>query len=404
MKSFSFKIEQTDASSLARAGKIDTPHGQIETPAFIVVGTKATVKALTVEQVRTLGAQCILANTYHLYLEPGEEIIETAGGLHQFMNWSGPTMTDSGGFQVFSLGAAYGEGGISKFTSGESMDNQINKTSIEKKLAKVDEEGVTFRSHIDGSEHRLTPEHSMAIQHKLGADIIFAFDECTSPTASYDYQIQALRRTHNWAKRSLEAHLASKQASKQALYGIVQGGRFTDLRQQSAQFISSLDFAGFGIGGSFHKDDLGESLATVNQVLPADKPKHLLGIGEPEDFFAGIENGIDTFDCVIPTRMARNGTLQTATGRLNIFRAEYRRDFSPLDNGCSCYTCTHYTRAYLSHLFRAKEMLGATLASIHNLYFSVNLVKNIRLAILDNRLSQFKEEFFQKYKKNKLVN
>lgn len=400
MKPFSFKIEQADTNSFARAGKITTPHGQIETPAFIVVGTKATVKALTVEQVESLGTQCVLANTYHLYLEPGEDIVATAGGLHQFMNWSGPIMTDSGGFQVFSLGAAYGEGGISKFTSGEITNNNSanKKSAVGFKLAKVDDEGVTFRSHIDGSEHRLTPERSMTIQSKLGADIIFAFDECTSPLASYDYQVQALKRTHDWAKRSLVTHLSQDKYKQQALYGIVQGGRFADLRQQSAQFISSLDFAGFGIGGSFNKNDLGESLAGVNQILPIDKPKHLLGIGEPEDFFAGIENGIDTFDCVIPTRMARNGTLQTATGRLNIFRSEYRQDFSPLENDCSCYTCSHYTRAYLAHLFRAKEMLGATLASIHNLYFSVNLVKNIRQAILDGRYQEFKENFLRKYK------
>ena len=380
---------------MARAGKITTPHGVIETPAFVVVGTKATVKSLTPEQVKGIGAQVVLGNTYHLFLQPGDEFIRDAEGLGKFMHWDGPTMTDSGGFQVFSLGAGMGRGNT-KFEAAAAPERPDGEE--EPRLAKIDEEGVTFRSHIDGKEHRFTPEKSMEIQHNLGADIIFAFDECTLPTAPEEYQREAMERTHRWALRSLEAHKRSGKQNEQALFGIVQGGRYEELRKESAKTISAMGFDGFGIGGSFSKEDLGEKLSSVNKILPEEKPRHLLGIGEPEDLFAGVENGIDTFDCVLPTRLARNGTLYTKQGKINITNAKYTRDFSPLDTNCNCYTCINFTRAYLSHLFRAKEMLAATLASIHNLYFVVHLVADIRQAVLDENMPDFKARFMAEYK------
>ncbi len=393
-----FKINKK-GEGLARAGVISTPHGDIATPAFVVVGTKATVKALAPEQVRDLGAQTTLCNTYHLYLQPGDELVAGAGGLHKFMNWSGPMFTDSGGFQVFSLGAAFGEGGVTKFAKEGTQNEETMVTEETAKLAQVDDDGVTFCSHIDGTKHRFTPEKSMQIQHNLGADIIFAFDECTSPQADYDYQKQAMDRTHRWALKSLNYHERSgKPSETQGLFGIVQGGKHKDLREESARVIGGMaGFAGFGIGGSFSKDDLGEALGWVNNILPENKPRHLLGIGEPEDLFIGVENGIDTFDCVAPTRMARNGTLYTHTGKINIFNARYKNDFTPIDSECGCYACKNYTRAYLSHLFRAKEMMAGTLASIHNLFFIVNLVDKIREAIKNDNLPEFKKSFMSKY-------
>jgi len=403
---FRFKINKKIAGTLGRAGTIETPHGVIETPAFVVVGTKATVKALTPEQVKDLGTEVVLANTYHLYLEPGDELIKKAGGLHKMMNWSGPTMTDSGGFQVFSLGVAFGEGGLNKFLSGDKQPIQIkNNIELEEtaKLAKIDENGVTFRSHIDGSEHRLTPEKSIEIQHNIGADIIFAFDECTAPTADHVYQKEAMDRTHRWAERSLAHHkklnLEEGRSSDtvQALFGIVQGGRFQDLREESARIIAGMDFAGFGIGGSFEKTDMDTAVGWVNKLLPEDKPRHLLGIGEPLDILGAVENGADTFDCVAPTRMARNGSLLTRQGRINIRNAKYREDFFPIDSVCGCYTCKNYTKAYLAHLFRANEILASTLSSIHNLYFMVNFLKEIRQAILADKFPDFKKDFLQEY-------
>lgn len=406
MRPLNFKVVQEVPRVLGRAGVLTTPHGEINTPAFVVVGTKATVKALTPEQVKSLGAQVVLANTYHLYLEPGEKILEQAGGLHKFMNWSGPTMTDSGGFQAFSLGAAFGKGGVSKVASNQENSRGFtpegpyaDNNFPDSPLAKIDEDGVTFKSHLDGSEHRFTPEHSMEIQHRIGADIMFAFDECTSPQASYEYQKEAMERTHRWAKRSLDFHKNSGQADKQALFGIVQGGRHQDLRAESAKFIASLDFDGFGIGGSFNKDDLSTAVGWVNKILPEEKPRHLLGIGEVEDLFAGVENGVDTFDCVMPTRMARNGTLQTKEGRINIFNAQYKNDFTPIEQDCECYTCQNYTRAYLAHLFRSKEILANTLASIHNLYFFVHLVDRLREHILAGSFFDFKKSFLNDIKR-----
>lgn len=398
-----FSVQQKIPGQLGRAGLLETPHGVIQTPAFVTVGTKATIKALTPEQVKNLGAQVVLANTYHLYLEPGAEIVAQAGGLHKFMNWPGPTITDSGGFQVFSLGAAYGEGGVSKFnsplTKGSTLKMSQGRTlDSEERLAKIDEDGVTFRSHLDGSEHRFTPESSIKIQRQLGADIIFAFDECTSPQAGYEYQQEAMARTHAWAERSLAEF--KKDPKQQSLFGIVQGGRHRDLREESARFISSLDFDGFGIGGSFSKEDLQTAVGWVNTILPPDKPRHLLGIGTVEDLFAGVEAGCDTFDCVAPTRMARNGTLETKQGRINLLNAKYKDDFSPLESDCGCYTCQSYTKAYLAHLFRSKEMLAATLASIHNLYFYINLVSQMRVAILTGQFDQFKYDTLKSYGSN----
>lgn len=402
---FNFKIEQKIPGKLGRAGVIHTPHGDILTPAFVVVGTKATVKALTPEQTSELGAQVVLCNTYHLYLQPGDEQVAAAGGLHKFMNWPGPMMTDSGGFQVFSLGAAYEEGGISKFLSpsvnlGEELLSKKGRVGNGEKLAKIDDDGVTFRSHIDGSEHRLTPERSMEIQHNLGADIIFAFDECTAPTADLAYQKEAMDRTHAWARRSLDRHNELDAENKQAIFGIVQGGRFKELREESARAIGAMPFDGFGIGGSFEKKDMDSALVWVNSILPEAKPRHLLGIGAVEDLFIGVENGADTFDCVMPTREARNGSLYTRTGRINIRNAEYRSALTPIETGCGCYTCRNFSRAYAAHLFRAQEILASTLASIHNEYFFVNLVKQMRAAILAGRFAEFKREFLAGWNKN----
>ena len=431
MKAIDFKIEKKLEGFLGRAGTLTTPHGVIETPSFVVVGTKGTVKAMTPEQLKEHGIPVVLANTYHLYLQPGDELVREAGGLHKFMNWDGPMMTDSGGFQVFSLGVAYGKE-LSKVVSVTDPSLLIPERSTAEdgvpRLATIGNDGVSFRSHIDGSLHYITPEKSIEIQHNLGADIIFAFDECTSPTENDRYQDEALSRTHAWAKRSLIEHKKREQEKlevqplagfegctsrsfPQALFGIVQGGRSEELRKKSAKIIGAMDFDGFGIGGSFAKEDMSKAVKWVNEELPVDKPRHLLGIGEPEDLFSGVENGVDLFDCVGPTRIARNGTLFTKNGKINISNAKFVKDFGPIDEGCECYTCLphrsedgggyNYTRSYLSHLFRAKEMLGATLASIHNVYFITNLVKQMREAILEDNFFEFKKEFLDSYAKEK---
>lgn len=388
-----FKIEKK--LDRARAGTLETSNGVIKTPAFVVVGTKSTVKALTAEQVRSLDAQVVLANTYHLYLQPGEDIVAQAGGFGKFMDWHGPTMTDSGGFQAFSLGAAFGSN-VSKVATGDEIEDT---SQVIGQLAKVTDDGVEFKSHIDGSKHFFTPESSMEIQWKLGADMIFAFDECTSPTAPYDYQKKSLDRTYAWAKRSLDRHEALDTEKKQALFGVVQGGRFQELREEAARTIGALEFDGFGIGGSFTKDDIGTAVGWVNALLPEDKPRHLLGIGEPRDLFEAVEVGCDLFDCIAPTRMGRHGTLHTKDGRMNIRNAQFTNDFSPIQEGCTCYTCAHHTRAYLSHLFRAEEMLAATLASIHNLHFILRLVEKMRDTILDGTFVEFKKEWLARYYK-----
>lgn len=413
-KPISFTVEKRQPGSLARAGVIHTPHGDIRTPAFVAVGTKGTVKSLKPEDISEIvGADVALANTYHIFLQPGDDVVKEAGGLGEFSQWKLPTMTDSGGFQVFSLGAAFGKG-VTKFAKGESTEENASLNVYSKELATqhgklcvIDEEGVTFTSHIDGSMHRFTPERSIEIQHNIGADIIIAFDECTSPTAEYGYQKEAMDRTHRWAKRSLMMHkelitlemkeraLATSQTScntsGQGIYGVVQGGRHLDLRQESARTLAAMDFDGFGIGGSFSKEDLGESLKVVNEILPEDKPRHLLGIGEPEDILQGVLNGCDTFDCVAPTRIARNATIYAETGetneyglpkfeKLNLNNAKFIRDFGPLDSSDS--PMNKYTRAYLSHLFKANEILGAHIASIHNLWTIVNYTKLLREKIL----------------------
>lgn len=404
MKAIEFKIEKKIPNSLGRAGVIVTPHGEIKTPSFVVVGTKATVKSLTPTQLIDEKIQVVLANTYHLYLQPGDELIKEAGGLHKFMNWKGPMMTDSGGFQVFSLGVAYGKE-ISKVVSITDPSLLIpERSSVDDgvpRLATIGNDGVSFRSHIDGSLHYITPEKSIEIQHNLGADIIFAFDECTSPSEDLRYQEEALLRTHAWARRSLERHIELEKDKKefpQALFGIVQGGRIEDLRKKSAKIIGAMDFDGFGIGGSFAKEDMSTAVKWVNEELPEDKPRHLLGIGEPEDLFMGVENGVDLFDCVAPTRIARNGSLYTKFGKINILNAKYVKDFSKIDD-CDCYTCKNYTKAYISHLFRAKEMLAATLASIHNIYFIHTLVSDMREAILNDTFIEFKENFLKSYER-----
>lgn len=396
MQHFTFTITKKLPGTLARVAEYETPHGVIQTPAFMVVGTKATVKAVTSDMVSDFGAQVVLANTYHLYLEPGDEIVRDAGGLGKFMNWSGPTITDSGGFQVFSLGEAFGTK-VSKIASGDDEIFSERKEGGHDKLCKIDEEGVDFRSYINGSEHRFTPERSMEIQWNLGADIIFAFDECTSPLAPHEYQKTAMDRTHRWAKRSLDRHNELDPENIQALFGVVQGGRFEDLRKESARVLGEMDFDGYGIGGSFNKDDMGTAVRWVNEVLPENKPRHLLGIGEPRDMFEGVENGCDTFDCVSPTRIARTGTLYTNDGPINLMNAKYRKDFSAVTDDCACTTCKNYTKAYLAHLFRSKEMLGATLASVHNLHFIVTLVDTMRASILDDTFFEFKKSFMERY-------
>ncbi len=393
-KPITFDIVKRQPGTRARAGIIRTHHGDIETPAFVTVGTKGTIKSIKPEDMEMyVGSQVALANTYHLYLQPGHEVIKEAGGIHSFANWKLPTMTDSGGFQVFSLGAAFGKG-VTKFAQSEVVDESEGLAVYNKDLAQshgklcvIDEDGVTFTSHTDGSMHRFTAERSIEIQHAIGADIIVAFDECTSPAAPHEYQKEAMERTHRWAKRSLLAHMRNHDALKrQGLYGVIQGGHYTDLRKESATVLSNMDFDGFGIGGSFTKADLGESLSVVNDILPEDKPRHLLGIGEPEDIREGVRMGCDTFDCVMPTRIGRTGAIYARTNngieRINLRRSEYQRDLSKPDESCNCYVCTHYTKAYLAHLFRSHEMLGPHLASLHNLYFIVNFTKSLREEIL----------------------
>jgi queuine tRNA-ribosyltransferase len=404
----SFKIEKK-VGELARAGVLMTPHGNVNTPAFVTVGTKGTIKGILPEDLLSIvKPEMALANTYHLFLQPGSEVIKEAGGLSKFANWPLPTMTDSGGFQVFSLGAAFGKG-VTKFAKSEVPEDikdgrDLNVYSSELatehgKLCIIDEEGVTFTSHLDGSLHRFTAERSIEIQQKIGADIIVAFDECTSPTASHKYQKEAMNRTHRWAKRSVLAHKQNYDALKrQGVYGVVQGGRYLDLRTESAKILAEMDFDGFGIGGSFTKKDLGEAIEVVNRILPENKPRHLLGIGEPEDIVSGILSGCDTFDCVAPTRIGRTGTIYAQTGRklsttcgtfnypeikkLNLRNEKYINDYSPLDPLSTAGLSPLYSRAYVAHLFRAGEMLGAQIASLHNLATIVDFTRNLRKQLL----------------------
>jgi len=395
----SFRVEKQDSQSRARAGVLTLPHGEVLTPVFMPVGTQATVKGLTPVELEALGAQIVLANTYHLYLRPGPELVAALGGLHALMAWERPILTDSGGFQVFSLGFGreHGVGKIAKTFPAEAGGGVQAGTGGRghARLTRVDEDGVTFTSHIDGSPHRLTPERSIRIQEDLGADVILAFDECTSPLAGYEYTRQALARTHRWAERCL----AARQPTPQALFGIVQGGEYQDLREESARFIASLPFDGVAIGGS-----LGQSKADMHRVLdwtvphlPDAWPRHLLGIGEPEDLFAGVARGVDMFDCVAPTRLGRHGVLYVPDGRLHIDNAAYREDPAPIQDGCDCYTCRHFSRAYLRHLFVANEMLGPRLATIHNLRFLVRLVEEMRQSILAGRFAACQRAFLDRW-------
>ena len=401
-KALDFEITHKLPGTLARVGVMHTPHGDIETPAFIVGGTKATVKTLTVEQVKGFGGQSILANTYHLMLRPGAEVVQKAGGLGKFMNYDGPTFTDSGGFQVFSLGVAFGKGidAVAHTEKGEAE----KATASSEQLVKITEKGAHFRSHLDGQKLLMTPESSMELQHQIAADIHMAFDECPAPLAPYLYIVESLERTHVWAERCLVRHqeLNAEHAKKgedlQALYGIVQGARHEELRKKSAGFLGERDFDGYGIGGVFETGEIPTVVRWTDETLPEGKPRHLLGMGaQPMDLFLGVEYGVDTFDCVAPTRQARNGALYTYDGRFNIKKQANREDFSPIDQECDCYTCANYTRAYLHHLFHADEMLGFTLASIHNERFIISTVDQIRQALKDGSFFELKDSFLRRY-------
>ncbi|WP_326909572.1 tRNA guanosine(34) transglycosylase Tgt [Sedimentibacter sp. MB31-C6] len=366
---FKYELIKESKECKARLGKVHTNHGVIETPVFMPVGTKATVKAMTPDEMKDLEAQIILGNTYHLYLRPGDELIREAGGLHKFMNWDRPILTDSGGFQVFSLG----------------------------KLRKITEEGVEFQSHVDGSKHFISPEKSMEIQNNLGSDIMMAFDECVPYPATYEYAKNSMERTTRWAKRCKDFH---KNTDNQALFGIVQGSMFEDLRKESAKQITNLDFPGYAIGGlsvGEPRDLMCEVMDYTVDLLPKDKPRYLMGVGSPDYLFEAVERGIDMADCVLPTRMARHGAFITSKGQLTIKNAKYKNDFSPIDENCNCYTCRNYSRAYIRHLFNEKEILGARLASIHNLFFLINLMKSIRISIMEDNFMDFKKEFYENY-------
>ena len=397
-KNFGFEVKAHLADRLGRVGTIKTPHGEIQTPAFIPVGTKATVKSVPPETMKSLGSQALLANAYHLYLQPGSDLVDEAGGLGKFMNWPGPTFTDSGGFQVLSLGVGFKK--VLAMDPNSVQEDDV-MASEKERLALVDDDGVNFKSHLDGKMHRFTPEVSMQVQHQIGVDLIFAFDECTTLKNTREYQEKSLVRTFNWAKRCVTEHkrLTELRSNKpyQALLGVIQGAQYEDLRRRAAKDIASLDFDGFGIGGAIDKNILGQIVRWVNEELPENKPRHLLGIGEPNDLFEGVENGADTFDCVAPSRNARNSAAYSKFGRYNISNNKYQRDFSSIDQGCTCYTCTNYTKAYVQHLFRAKEMLASTLLTIHNLHFTVKLVDDIRESIKTGDFFEFKKDFIGRY-------
>jgi tRNA-guanine transglycosylase len=378
---------------------LHTPHGAIETPFFCVVGTAGTVKGVTPEELRSLGADVLLANTYHLFLRPGADVVAQLGGLHRFMGWDGPIVTDSGGFQVFSLGSGI-EHGVGKqigmFPGDDVPDTGRRARGQEARLVRVDKDGAIFTSHIDGSRQRLTPEVSIATQETLGADIVLAFDEPTSPLHDAAYTLAAMERTHRWAMRCLSA----RTRPDQALYGIVQGGAFADLRSASARYIGQLPFDGAAIGGS-----LGKSKADMHAVLdwsfaqlPESWPRHLLGIGEPEDLLSCVARGVDQFDCVAPTRLGRHGQLYTLDGKMLVRRPEYAQDPAPIDAGCGCYTCRGgFSRGYLRHLFAANELLAYTLASLHNLWFILELMRRIRDAVRGDYLAELQDEFLSRY-------
>jgi queuine tRNA-ribosyltransferase/7-cyano-7-deazaguanine tRNA-ribosyltransferase len=394
---FSFELLANDQG--ARAGKLVTPHGSIETPSFVAVGTQATVKAVSVEDLRKIGNQVIITNAYHLHLQPGEDVVETMGGLHRFMGWEEPLMTDSGGFQIFSQGAGkeHGVGKIASIFPEEKDRGRHFSSKTGKPLVRVDEDGVEFISYLDGSRHRFTPERVIEIGRKFGADIILALDECTSPLHDHAYTRTAMERTHRWAVRAL-AEFQHTPDKSQALWGIVQGGAYRDLRQESATFIADQGFDGYAIGGSLGrtKEDMHQVLEWTVPLLPQDKPRHLLGIGEIEDIFEVVKRGIDLFDCVAPTRMARTGTMfvqEAERFRIHILNAQFKEDPRPIDERCDCYTCCNYSRAYLRHLFLAKELSAIRLATIHNLYFLESLIRQIRTAIRESRLGALSRQW-----------
>ena len=395
-----------------RTGVIHTPHGDIQTPAFIPVATKATVKTLTPEQIKSTGAQAILSNAYHLYLQPGHDIVDEAGGVAAFENWDGPTYTDSGGFQVMSLGVGFKKVlamDVAKLTEGDI------RAAKKERLAHVDEDGVDFRSFIDGSKHRFTPEFSMQIQHGLGADIMFAFDELTTLVDTRQYQEASVDRTHRWAKRCLEEHdrLTNERTHrpKQSLWGVVQGAQYEDLRRQATRGLVQLSeqaeaegkrgFGGFGIGGALEKENLGTIVGWCCDELPENKPRHLLGISEPDDMFTAIEAGADTFDCVAPTRLGRRGGVYTLDGRMNLMGAKFKRDFTGIDEEFGGYVSENYSRAYIHHLLKATEFLAGTLCTIHNLQFMISLVDNIRKSIDGGYYEAYRDEFMGRYYANK---
>ena len=373
MTAIRYELIKTCKQTGARLGIVHTPHGSFETPVFMPVGTLATVKTMSPEDVKSMGAGIILSNTYHLWLRPGNEIVKEAGGLHKFMNWDRAILTDSGGFQVFSLSD----------------------------LRKIEEEGVHFRNHMNGDKLFLSPEKAMQIQNDLGSDIMMAFDECPPFPATHEYMKKSVERTSRWAERCLKAH---QRPQDQGLFGIVQGGEYEDLRKLSAQDLVSMDFPGYAVGGlsvGEPKDVMNRTLEFTTPWLPTDKPRYLMGVGSPDSLIDGAMRGIDMFDCVLPTRIARNGTLMTSEGRLVVKNAKFARDFGPLDPECDCYTCTNYSRAYIRHLIKCDETLGIRLTTYHNLYFLVKLMEQVRQAIREDRLGDFKEEFFEKYGFNK---
>lgn len=366
---FKFTLEKKSSQCKARTGTIETNHGVIKTPVFMPVGTRATVKAMNNDELKSIGSQIILSNTYHLYLKPGQEIIRKADGLHKFMNWDKPILTDSGGFQVFSLS----------------------------KTRKITEEGVQFRSHIDGSKHFISPEKSMEIQNDLGSDIMMAFDECVPYPASYEYTEDSMKRTLRWLKRCKDYH---KNTDKQNLFGIIQGGMYKDLREYSAKNTIDFDLPGYAIGGlsvGEPRDLMIDLLDFTTDFMPENKPRYLMGVGTPDYLFEAVEHGVDMCDCVLPTRIARNGTALTSKGKLVVKNAKYKDDFSPLDENCDCYACKNHTRAYIRHLLNLDEILGARLLSIHNLRFLIKLMENIRKSIEEDRYLEFKDEFYRNY-------
>ncbi|MFH1789662.1 MAG: tRNA guanosine(34) transglycosylase Tgt [bacterium] len=402
-----FQLKYKDKKSRARTGIIQTPHGSIETPCFMPVGTSACVKTLDQQDLQDLKSQIILANTYHLHLRPGEDLIQKAGGLHGFMNWNKPILTDSGGFQVFSLGQQKEKKNI-EFGSFQSEGNSSSELKQSGCLVKIDKNGVDFRSHIDGSLHRFTPQSAIDVQHKLGADIIMAFDECTPDNASKDYAQSAMQRTHDWAKQCLERHVALKadknrkaKKHEQYLFGIIQGSNYMELRKESARYICGLDFDGIAVGGEsigYNMEMTVQILDWVYEYLPDGKPCYSMGVGlNPADLFKVVDKGIDMFDCVAPTRLARHGIFfiknKKNNHRFNILNAKYTQDFQPVDKGCSCVTCRNYSRAYLNHLFKAREFTAKRLATIHNLHFLLQMMKDIRDAIKEDRFAELKKEW-----------